>query len=81
MLRLLEITLFLAPIAAFAAWRVLSPASGPSNRTLAIAAGVLIVLATGLVIYSRREALPPGTRYVPAQFQDGRLIPSHAAPR
>ena len=81
MLRLLEIVLFLAPIAAFAAWRVLAPASGPSNRTLAIAAGVLIVLAAALFAYSRREALPPGTQYVPAQLRDGRIVPSHVAPR
>jgi hypothetical protein len=81
MLRLLELALFLSPFVAFALWRLLAPARPPSARAVALAAGVLAVLAGALFWYSREDVLPPGTEYAPAQLQDGRLVPGHAVPR
>ena len=79
MLRLLEIVLFLAPFVAFAAWRLLAPASGPSVWVLIAAAGALILLAGGLIWFSREAALPPGAGYVPAQLQNGQIVQGHGA--
>ena len=79
MLRLVEILLFLSPFAAFALWRVLAPVGGPSPRVLAIAAGVLVLLLGALLWYRAEDALPPGSTYVPPTFEDGRIVPGHAA--
>lgn len=75
MLRLLELLLFLSPFAAFAAWRLVAPASGPPLRVVMLLAGVLLLLAGALFWFSRQEMLPSGSSYAPAQFQDGRLVP------
>jgi hypothetical protein len=79
--RLTELLLFLAPFAAFIAWRLTAGSGGPSRPVLIGAACVLVVLAATLVWLSRQNALPPGTAYVPAELQDGRIVPGHAAPR
>ena len=81
MLRLLELFLFLFPFGAFALWRVLAPARGPSPAFVAALAAVLALLAGGLIWYSRQEALPGNTVYAPAQFEHGRLVPGHGVPR
>jgi hypothetical protein len=81
MLRLVELALFLAPFAAFAAWRLLAWERGPS-RQVVIATACAVVLLLGLLIwFSREEALPPGTVYVPPHVEDGRVIAGHVAPR
>ena len=80
-MRLTELLLFLAPFAAFIAWRLTAGSGGPSRPVLIGAACVLVVLAATLVWLSRQNALPPGTAYVPAELQDGRIVPGHAAPR
>jgi len=78
---LTELLLFLAPFAAFIAWRLTAGSGGPSRSLLIGAACVLAVLAATLVWLSRQNALPPGTVYVPAEVRDGRIVPGHAAPR
>jgi hypothetical protein len=80
MLRLLEIGLFLAPLAALVVWRLLAGRGGPSPLLVAIAAGALAVLAGALLWYSRDAALPAGVTYVPARLQQGgRIAPAHGS--
>ncbi len=80
-LRLTELLLLLTPFAAFIAWRLSLGAGGPSRLVLIVAACVLALLGGILVWLSREGAAPPGTAYVPAELQDGRIVPGHAVPR
>jgi len=79
MLRLAEIALLLAPLAAFVAWRVSIASGGPSNLLLALAAIALCVLVATLIWLVDTEGLRRGAPYVPATVQDGRIVPGHAA--
>ncbi len=81
LLRLTELLLFLTPFAAFVAWRLTAGSGAPPRALLIGTACVLAVLAGTLVWLSRERALPPGTAYVPAQLQNGRIVPGHAAPQ
>jgi hypothetical protein len=80
MLRLVEMALFVAPFAVFAVWRLVA-VDGPSTRVLLTAACVLAALAGALIWLSQDEALPPGSTYVPARLQDGKVVAGHAAPQ
>lgn len=81
MLRLVELALFLTPIAAFLAWRIAAAERGPSPR-IVLGFGCLLLLLTGALIWlSEDRALPPGATYAPARMQDGRIIAGHAAPQ
>ena len=44
------------------------------------AACVLAVLAATLVWLRQERTLPPGTVYIPAKLQDGRIVPGHGGP-
>jgi hypothetical protein len=79
-LRLTELLLFLTPFVAFAVWRLTAASGGPSRVVLVAAAGVIVLLAAMLVWFSREQSLPPGTRYVPAQLEGGRVVPGHGSP-
>ncbi len=79
MLRLVEIALLLAPLAAVVAWRLLDATGGPSNRMLVAAALAVCVLAGALLWTVDTEGLRRGVAYVPATLQDGRVVPGHAA--
>ncbi len=79
MLRFVELALFVSPFVFFAIWRAVGAAGGPSLRMVAAAACVLAVLAGVLIWLSQDEALPPGTAYAPARFEDGRIIAGHGA--
>ena len=81
MLRLVELALFLAPFAVFVAWRFLAFEGGPPARVVVGVACVLALLAGALIWLSQEDALPPGTRYAPAQFQDGKVVAGHGVPR
>ncbi len=74
MLRAVEIALFLAPFVAFAIWRLLSVESGPPLWVV-ISAACFVVLLAGALFWLRQEEVIPGTVYVPAQLQDGRIVP------
>ena len=78
MLRAAEFTAFLAPLLAFAMWRiaVARGMDGPPPRQLIALFAALLLLGVTLASYAVDEALPPG-RYVPAVVQDGKLIPGH----
>lgn len=79
-MRLTELLLFLAPIAAFIAWRLTAGVGGPSRTFVFTTAAALIVLGGMLVWFSHEHALPPGTSYVPAHVEDGRVIQGRGAP-
>jgi hypothetical protein len=71
MIRILEILLFLAPFAMFAAWRLLTPNAelGPRQLTMA---GVVLAVFIALLVWLRMEDAEPADRaYVPARLQDG----------
>jgi hypothetical protein len=81
MLRLVELTLFLAPFVVFAVWRFAALEGGPSVRVVVGAACVLALLAGTLIWLSQEDALPPGVSYEPPRLQDGKVISAHGAPR
>lgn len=81
MLRLVEVALFLSPFAAFAMWRLLAPAGGPSRMMIGIGAGVLALLAGSLLWLRMEDAAPAEAVYVPSHLQDGRVEPAHSEPR
>jgi hypothetical protein len=81
MLRIAALALFLAPFAAYLIWHLTAARGGPSSAALAISACGLVVLAVALVWFAMRERLGPGEVYVPAQLEDGRIVPGHAAAR
>jgi len=80
-MRLVEIALFLAPFAIFAAWRLMIPLAVPSSRIVAASAALVALLLGALLWFHQEGALPPGAAYVPATLQDGRVVPAHGAPR
>jgi hypothetical protein len=80
-MRFVEIALFLSPFLVFAAWRLTTPSAGPSRGVLAASAALLALLLAALLWFHGQDALPPGTAYVPATLQDGRIVPAHGAPR
>jgi hypothetical protein len=78
--RFAEIALLALPFAIFVAWRVLAPNSGPP-RTLVIAVAATVAIMAGLLLFLWYEdAAPPNALYVPAQLQDGRVVPSRVEP-
>ncbi len=79
MLRLLEVALFLLPFVALALWRLTAPVGGPSPRFIVLVGVVLVLLAGGMVWFSREHKLPSGAVYVPAELHDGRLVPGRGA--
>lgn len=65
------------PFVVFVAWRLLAPSAGPP-RVLVIAVTAAVVAMAGLLLMLwYEEAEPPGTAYVPARLEDGRIVPSH----
>ncbi len=80
-MRLIEIALFLSPFVAFALLRLLVPARGmPAWVLPAFTATVAVTLA--LLLYLRSlDSGDTNKAYVPARLEDGRIIPSEAAPR
>ena len=81
MLGLIEIALFLVPLAVYAIWRCTAAQGGPSATALGAGAVAVAMLAGTLLWYTQDSRMAPGTTYVPPQLQDGRLIPGHVRPR
>lgn len=81
MLRFVELALFLSPFLLFALWRVTAYAGWPSSRLIAASFAALLVLLAALLWFHQEGTLPSDSAYVPAQLQDGRIIPGHGAPR
>lgn len=80
MIRVAELALFFAPLAAYVLWRVTVARGqvGPSPKVLSFILAGLLVFGGGLAWLGLHERLPAGARYVPAEMHDGRIVPGHA---
>jgi type II secretory pathway component PulM len=77
-MRWAELALFLAPFALYAAWRIAAARARPSIvwGTSAVV-GVLVV---GTVWAGLARRLDRHEAYVPAHWQNGRIVTGHGAP-
>jgi hypothetical protein len=80
MLRLLELALFLAPFAAYAAFLGVSKGGGPSVPVLVTTLVGLALLGGALAWFGVERAGAPNAQYVPAHLEDGRIIDGHSVP-
>jgi hypothetical protein len=80
MLRLAELTLFLAPFVIFAVWRYSAMEGGPPIRLVVAAACILVLMVGTLVWLSQERTLPPSTEYEPARLQGGQVTSGRAVP-
>ncbi len=80
MVRIAELAVFLAPLAAFLLWRaaLARGLAGPGPRPLALIFTALILMCVGLIWLAERDSLPPG-RYIPAANVDGSIVEGHTA--
>ena len=79
-MRFAELGLFALPFVVFVAWRWLAPMAGPP-RTLVVAVAATVVIMAGLLLgFWYEQAELPGTGYVPAQLQNGRVVPERSVP-
>jgi hypothetical protein len=78
--RFVEISMLLLPLAAFVAWRLMSPAGGPPRMLVIGVTGTAVLLALALLVFWYEEAEPPGTNYVPARQENGQIVPPRVGP-
>ena len=80
MIRIAELAVFLAPLAAFLLWRaaIARGLDGPEPRQLYLIFAALILMCGGLIWLAERDRLPPG-RYVPAAVVNGQVVEGHTA--
>jgi Family of unknown function (DUF6111) len=79
--RFAELTLLALPFLVFVAWRLMAPAGGPP-RILVIAVTVAVAaMAALLLALWYEDAAPPGSGYVPARQEEGRIVPGQVLPR
>jgi hypothetical protein len=75
--RFAEIAMLATPFLVFVAWRFLVPTAGAPPRVLVIAVtGAAAAMMVLLLVLWYEEAAPPGALYVPAQLENGRIVPS-----
>lgn len=81
MIRVVEIAIFCAPLAAFLLWRAALARGlpGPEPRQLAALFAALVLLCGALLWLAERDSLPPG-RYIPAAVIDGKIVEGHSQP-
>jgi hypothetical protein len=78
---LTELALFLAPFAAYAVflWAtregVLDPAHSSMSRLSWLLAAALLLVIGSFVVLAQWGGAPPGSTYVPAHYEDGKLVP------
>ena len=78
---LMEIALFIAPFAAYALflWAtragVLDPEHWPLRTVAWLTAASLVLVAASFVLLTQILGAPPGSTYVPAHMEKGRLVP------
>ena len=79
MIRAAELALFLSPLLIYVLWRR-AAASGkmlPGRGALITLFAGLAILGAGLAWTGLHERHAEGSQYVPAQFQDGQVVPGH----
>lgn len=74
-MRWMELALFASPFVLYGAWRLAAARAQPAVLWAAAAAVALLVASTLWLGLHRR--LEPGEMYVPAQLEDGRIVPGH----
>jgi hypothetical protein len=78
---LTELALFLTPFAAYAVflWAtragVVDTSSWPVPRVLWLSVVALVLVIASFVLLAEFSGAPPGTTYVPAHMENGRLVP------
>lgn len=79
MIRLGELALFFAPVAAYILWRVTIRRGrpGPSPQMLVAILASLMLFGAGMAYFGIHERDPAGTHYVPAELRNGRIVPGH----
>jgi hypothetical protein len=78
--RFAEIALLAMPFVVFVAWRMLAPNAGPPKILVISVSATVVIMAGLLLLLWYQDASPPGTGYVPARIEDGRVVPSHVDP-
>ena len=80
MIRAVELSLFLLPFAVFFGWRHYAQTGrAPSRSALIVLLAGLLALGGGLAWSGLQERHREGSQYIPAQMQDGRIVPGHGA--
>ena len=78
---LIELALFLTPFAAYAVllWAksrgVFDPESWPLRTIVALTVAALLLMAASALVAALFIGAPPGSTYVPARIEDGRMVP------
>jgi len=78
---LIELLLFLTPFVAYALllWAkshgVFDPESWPLRTIVLLTVTALLLMGASAIIASQFSGAPPGSTYVPAHVEDGRLVP------
>lgn len=81
-----ELVLFLSPFALYALflWAtkrgVVDPANWPLRHVLYLLVAAILTVIAGLFALAQRDAVPPGSTYIPAHIEDGRLVPGETSP-
>ena len=81
---LVELLLFLTPFAAYAflLWAknhgVFDPESWPLRTVVGLTIAALLLMGASAVITAQLSGSPPGSVYVPAHVENGRLVPGTA---
>lgn len=76
-MRWAELALFLSPFALYAAWRIAAARAQPALLWSTV--GAVALLAAGTIWFGLSRKLERGKTYVPAQWENGRIVPGHGA--
>jgi Family of unknown function (DUF6111) len=78
---LTELALFLMPFALYAAFLmatragVMDPDSWPWSTLAWLTIAALVLVVGSFVVIAQFSGSPPGSTYVPAHIEDGKLVP------
>jgi heme/copper-type cytochrome/quinol oxidase subunit 3 len=78
---LTELALFVVPFVAYAVFLlatragVLDPASWPLRTLALLTIAALVLMLGSFVVIAHFSGAPPGSTYVPAHIENGRLVP------
>jgi hypothetical protein len=78
---LVELLLFLTPFALYAVFLlatragVLDVKSWPVSRVVALAIAALVLVLGSFLYFANYAGAPPGSTYIPAHMENGRLVP------
>jgi len=78
---LTEVALFVVPFVAYALFLlatragVLDPAAWPPRILVSLTIAALVLMLGSFVVIAHFSGAPPGSTYVPAHLENGRLVP------